>query len=136
MLIWNPQFETGHENIDAEHREFFRLLNDLEAALHTRLEIAQAAELIVVLQQYVNGHFQREEAHMACVKCPAHAANCAAHREFSRKLDGWLTLLTSGVGTPVSLLLDVHRASCTWIETHIMSIDRQLLHCPNERPPG
>jgi hypothetical protein len=65
---------------------------------------------------------------MVKVNCPAHGANCKAHREFSEKLDGWLELLTYR-GTPVSLMLDVQRESVEWITSHITRIDCCLRDC-------
>lgn len=130
MFRWDPQFETGHPGIDAEHREFIRLLNELEASIVLQPSHERVTQLITILEQYANGHFRREEAHMECMGCPARHANCAAHREFSRKLAGWVELLQSGIVTPASLLSDVHHASAAWIETHILSIDRQLRFSP------
>lgn len=134
MSHWNAHFETGHLSIDAEHREFLRQLAAVKAAIDAGAGREKVVELIVVLQRYVLGHFAREEAHMLRVGCPAHEANCAAHREFALKFDRWLELLTYG-GTPVSLLLEVHRESLAWINHHILKVDCALRGCSaHERP--
>jgi len=99
MSHWNSRFETGHVVIDAEHREFLRQLDLLKHAIDDGAGTEKVVDLIVVLQHYVLGHFAREEAHMLRVGCPAHEANCAAHREFALKFDHWLELLTYA-GTP------------------------------------
>jgi len=134
MTTWSARFETGHPQIDAEHREFIRQLQALKAAIDAGAGREQTVELIVILQKYALGHFAREEAHMLNVKCPATGANCSAHREFARKLDGWLELLSYS-GTPVSLLLEVHRESIQWIENHILNIDCRLRGCTAGDPP-
>ncbi len=128
MTSWSSRFETGHPQIDAEHRELFVHLNALKAAVDAGAGRERTVELIVILQKYALGHFAREESHMRRVNCPARDQNCAAHRDFSRKLDGWLDLLTFS-GTPVSVLLDVHRESIAWIESHIVNVDCQLRGC-------
>ncbi len=133
MSHWNAHFETGHLSIDAEHREFLRQLDALKEAIDAGAGREKVVELIVVLQRYVLGHFAREEAHMRRVGCPAHDANCAAHREFALKFDRWLELLTYG-GTPVSLLLEVHRESLAWINHHILKVDCALRGCPTHGP--
>ena len=128
MPHWNPNFETGHVAIDAEHREFVRQLDLLKTAIDAGAGREKVVDLIVVLQHYVLGHFAREEAHMLRVGCPAHEANCAAHREFALKFDHWLELLTFA-GTPVSLLLEVHHESLAWITRHILKVDCSLRAC-------
>ncbi len=131
MTTWTKDFETGHAQIDAEHREFIRQLNELKAAIDAGAGRERTVELIVLLQKYALGHFAREEAHMHRVGCPSHKANCAAHAEFADKLAGWLELLTYS-GTPVSLLSEVHRESIAWISAHIKNIDCGLRGCPRE----
>ena len=128
MTRWNSDLETGHACIDAEHRELLTQLQALKDAVDQGAGRERIAELINILQTYVLGHFAREEAHMVKVNCPAADLNRAAHREFTQKLDGWLFLLSAS-GSPVSMLLDVHREACAWIESHILNCDCQLRRC-------
>ena len=121
-------FETGHEQVDAEHREFFRQLDALQLAIDAGAGRGRIVELITILQKYARGHFAREEAHMHRVGCPAAGLNCAAHREFSRKLDAWLDLLTVG-SAPLSVMRDIQRESTDWIMAHISKIDCRLRSC-------
>ncbi len=131
MITWSHELETGHGQIDAEHREFIRQLNELKIAIDGGAGRERTVELIVLLQKYVLGHFAREETHMQRVGCPSHKRNCAAHAEFEGKLAGWLELLTYS-GTPVSLLSEVHRESVAWIVAHIKNVDCGLRGCPKE----
>ena len=128
MINWSARFETGHAQIDAEHREFFNKLNGLQLALEAGAGRERIVELINLLQRYVLGHFAREETLMRRTHCPAYEQNRTAHREFERKLEVWLELFSTG-GTPVSLLLDVHRESFAWIEAHILNCDCRLRGC-------
>lgn len=134
MSNWSPRFETGHAQIDAEHREFFRQLHGLKQAVEAGAGREQITELIIILQKYVLGHFAREEAHMQAVNCPAQEMNCTAHRLFAEKLDHWLELLSYS-GTSVTMLLDIHRESIAWIENHILNIDCRLRGCTIKAPP-
>jgi hemerythrin len=128
MTPWSPRFETGHPRIDAEHREFFRQLSALHDAIEAGAGREKIVELISILQRYALGHFAHEERHMQRVGCPAHNENCAAHRAFADKLDGWLGLLGTS-NSSVSLLQDIHRESTAWIESHIARIDCRLRGC-------
>jgi len=128
MITWHPKYETGHPQIDAEHREFLRQLDVLKEAIDSGAGRERIVDLIVILQRYVLGHFAREEAYMVKVACPATGQNCTAHREFAQKLDRWLEVLTMS-GAPVSMVLDVHRESIGWIESHILNVDCHLRRC-------
>ncbi|MBA4137787.1 MAG: hypothetical protein C0518_10765 [Opitutus sp.] len=135
MTPWSARFETGHPDIDADHREFFRHLETLRKALDHGAGVEKAAELLAVLQEHALGHFQREEKHMRDVACPALHRNCSAHAEFARKLEGWTQLLCLG-GQSLSLIEDIHRESSTWMEAHIAGIDCQLRGCTVRAKPG
>ena len=128
MTNWNPRFETGHAEIDAEHREFFTKLTGLKQAIDAGAGREHIVELINLLQRYVLGHFAREELLMRRTNCPAYEKNRTAHRVFAHKLEGWLVLLSSS-GSSMSLVLDVHRESFAWIEEHILDCDCQLRNC-------
>ena len=128
MEKWRPELATGHRAIDAEHKEFLRHLEAIRQALDAGAGREQIVDLILTLQQYVRGHFEREEAYMEEVACPAAAVNCAAHRVFAARFETWLQLL-SIPGSPVSVMADVHRESLQWIEGHIKSVDCQLRSC-------
>lgn len=123
--------ETGHPQIDAEHREIIRQLDELKSAIDAGAGRERTVELITILHRYALGHFAHEEAHMIRVHCPLRTANCAAHAEFAQKMAGWLDLLTFS-GTPVSLVLEVHRESIGWIERHILHVDCGLRGCARE----
>lgn len=134
MLVWKPQYETGHPEIDREHKAIFEHLNQIGAALRTGAAPAQVTQMILFLQQYSLVHFQREEGVMACTGCAKHGANCAAHRQFEKRLEGWISILSSS-GMPVSILEDIHTETCRWIEAHIAHVDVALRDHPVETVP-
>lgn len=132
MTNWSPEYETGHAQIDTEHREFFRQLNDLKIAIENGAGREKTVDLIKILQEYVLGHFSREEAYMKAVNCPALSVNCSAHGAFAKKLEDWLTILSLS-GTPMSLVTDIHRESLAWIKGHIVGVDCKLRGCADKR---
>ncbi len=133
MPFWNEKLETHHPNIDADHCELFRMLESFKAAVEGGAGREQIVELIIILQRYALEHFTREEAYMERIQCPTLKANCAAHRDFEQKLEHWLVILTMA-GSPVSVMMDVHREAFDWIENHILRVDCGLRHC--SRTPG
>lgn len=128
MTDWSERFETGDPQIDADHREFFRRIEALKAAFAAGAPANRATELLQLLHEHALAHFQREELAMARAGCSAHTENCAAHREFARKLDGWTQLLCLSGPTP-SLVQDIHRESAAWMRHHIMRVDCRMRGC-------
>ena len=127
MLHWNSRHETGHADLDREHRAIFDQLNAIGLAIRCGAGRDQIVVMIELLQHYALVHFRREEGVMACARCPHHGANCAAHRVFEERLERWLDLLSSS-GTPVSVLEDIHTETCRWIESHVVNLDSALRH--------
>ena len=123
-----PDLETGHPAIDLDHRIILSQLAHLKEALDKGLGREKAVDLIRALQRYTAGHFAREEVHMVRVKCPATERNIAAHREFTNRVEGWLTLLSIS-STPVSMLRDIHKDATDWVTAHICGVDCGLRGC-------
>lgn len=132
MSTWLESYTTGHPQIDADHREFFRRADKLRTAIEQDAGPEKVAELLALLQEHALIHFQREEALMKRVGCRSHKKNCAAHHEFARKLEGWTQLLCLS-GSSASLLADIHRESTRWMAEHISGIDCDLSSCPHTR---
>jgi len=114
--------------VDTDHKQLIATLNELDEALRQGAAKEQVGAIIAFLNKYTREHFAREEAHMVRVKCPAHAENCQAHKEFADKLDGWVAKLNSG-GATTALVLEVYRETSNWIRAHIMKVDCQLQNC-------
>ena len=94
MITWNVNLETGHPDIDREHRGICERLNEIEFALQKGVRREQVAQMVSILQNYTLLHFTREEGTMACVKCPRRRENCAAHAKFAARLERWMEVLT------------------------------------------
>lgn len=125
MIVWNASFETGHDDIDREHQEICERLNQIGTALQAGASRELIVAMVTLLKDYTSAHFSREEAAMACLKCPLRTDNCAAHEKFSARLERWLEVLTIPEVNTV-ILKDVHEESCRWIQQHLLQIDSSL----------
>jgi hemerythrin len=128
MITWGPKFETGHAIVDNDHKSLVAQLNALSEALHRGEGKDRLTEMIVFLNSYARDHFAREEDHMKKVLCPAYEENCQAHDQFVLKLDNWVKRLNA-TGASTSLVLEVHREACAWIQNHMAGVDCKLRGC-------
>lgn len=64
LLSWSPQYLIGHETIDSEHQELFRLINTFHDQWINNREHREIAKVLNLLVTYAQKHFQHEEAIM------------------------------------------------------------------------
>ena len=79
--------ETGNKLIDEEHRELFRMINNLNDACSQgkgRDQIAASAKFMV---DYVKKHFGDEEALQARTQYPGYAVHRQFHDNYKRELN-------------------------------------------------
>ncbi len=127
MISWNAALETGHDEVDRDHRAIVAQLNALEEALHGDQGLEHVVEVVMFLNTYVREHFTREENHMARVGCPAFDDNCRAHDQFISKLDGWTSRLR--VEASNAVLREIHHDAAAWIHGHLLAVDCKLRGC-------
>jgi len=128
-IIWNEQrMATGIQEVDQQHKELIRHFNEFHEAMAHGKGQATAIRLLVFLADYTETHFTCEEGCMTRYKCPAAAANLAAHNSLRQEIarlrghikDNKLTIMD---------LVKVEQTLGAWIQDHICSVDIQLRGC-------
>ncbi len=129
MLIWTERFATGFPEIDEQHRQLIRHVNQLEAMLvktnPTVEDVQFIAKFLDFLQDYINSHFGFEEKCMACHRCSVHEKNLEAHENF-RQMFQRFKAKSRKEGFRMELLIDLNQTINAWIQDHILRIDIQL----------
>lgn len=120
-LVWSEAFECGNPTIDDEHRELFRLSNELiEAALQQ--DLANAIEKpLGLLLAHVQQHFADEEAILEALNYDGLTEHRRAHAGLLKRAVGMAERLKTGqdgVGAIVEFLAqDV-------VARHLLMVDR------------
>ena len=83
---WKPSFEVGIPQVDAEHRQFFEIINELYAAMTKGEAPAVMAAVHARLVDYAASHFRAEEEFLAAVDYPALAVQVRQHAWFLRTI--------------------------------------------------
>ncbi len=128
-IVWNEErMTTGVLEIDREHQELIRRFNQFhEAMIHGQGRDA-AAKLLGFIVDYTESHFAHEEKCMNDLRCPAAAANLAAHNALRREVAGLKTRLKTG-GLSIVDLVKIERTLGDWLQNHICAIDVKLRGC-------
>lgn len=116
-LLWSERLSTGVPTLDAQHREIFACLAELERAVgdKTMLSTIYAMEQ---LRSYVQVHFSEEERLMALAAYPGLSAHVAEHRAFrQRLLEMRRTYLDHDISEELVIMLR------EWLSQHVAGID-------------
>lgn len=81
---WDPALETGHEDIDSQHRQLFALVNALQEALaRDDADPDVVEDAVYSLTEYVVQHFADEEALMDACAYPHEDRHKTLHRDLT-----------------------------------------------------
>jgi hemerythrin len=132
MLQWTEKFETGHPQIDFQHKMLMNYINKLDGISHTTNPTRQEVEFIINLvdfvEKYTTEHFKHEESCMKRHHCVAYTENKFAHQAFSRYFVEFKRRLANE-GCRPEVLRDLHETCTAWIRSHILTIDVKLKDC-------
>lgn len=116
-FVWENQYLLGNEKVDQQHKELFRLANQLVAS-----KDAQAlAENIMLLYRHVREHFQAEEAFMKQHGYPDYQDHVKTHNLMLEKL----VEFSHGISQQKLQELDVPGFMHDWI-SHIAEEDAAI----------
>ena len=84
-LVWKPEYETGDERIDAQHKEFFSQGNgSLDAILccESKADVRKRIERFLA---FVEVHFQEEEAWLVAKNWPGATEHARRHQSLGAR---------------------------------------------------
>ena len=125
-IEWNDEkMATGFPEIDAQHKEWIRRINEFDDAVINRKGQEAIQNTLDFLTQYSETHFAGEEALMAQRNSPVQEPNRAAHDEFRRKLAEIRAWVKDEGATTVEVV-ELKIALEEWLVNHICTVDVQL----------
>jgi hemerythrin len=86
ILHWKPDYDTGIEEIDLQHRFFVGLINRLGADLSSCTDTKHRARLLDEIAKYAAFHFVSEENLMIKLAYPEIDAHHKLHRSLINEL--------------------------------------------------
>lgn len=131
---WDPALAVGHKDIDGQHRELFRRLGALVAAMEAGGEV-EIPLLFDFLEDYVTQHFAAEEKAMAATAYPGANVHAAAHARFMREF-GELRALYDANGATSGVSVKTRTWIEDWLRAHIQRVDHAFARHLRERAPA
>ena len=120
MFTWKPELSVGQAAIDDDHKAFFSIANLLHDAAIQGDQRIVVESAINLLQEYIVGHFLREEMAMLSAKYPDTDAHIRSHAQFTRVVQQLVADYRSGIDGAAENLA---RQTGMWLREHIVSVD-------------
>jgi len=124
-VSWDRSLETGDPEIDEQHQELFRRIDQLMAATQDRRARAEVERLLTFLGDYVVNHFDAEERIMAESGYPEMSAHRAEHQHFVIEYGRLFQDYQADGPGPVFVVKFGNRVTA-WLCEHICRTDRRL----------
>lgn len=130
FVEWNSCLSVGISVIDEDHKAFFRLpalLREMEEDQNDQSNLI-AETYINILEEYIEGHFLREQRALVSVNYADIAEHIAAHDHFSNKVRGVIHEYRNGSKDAIYRLGSI---VTWWMFNHIITMDRKYMEVLN-----
>lgn len=128
MYYFTDDCLIGVEEIDSEHRELFRIINETQELLDNQIlndKYDRILETVERLEEYAETHFEHEEAYMESIRHPELNLQKKQHLFFRDKING-ITNSFSSDNAQQEVLNDLMRYLVTWLYRHIIGCDLMI----------
>ncbi len=121
-LEWRDSLSVNHPALDDDHKQLFRLFNDLATAMRDGSAKATILRTLDALIDYTVNHFRREEEALASVKYQGLQAQRDEHRMFVDKAKSIRDRYMESESN--SLIIETMEFVKRWLVEHIQVSDR------------
>ncbi|SLM33215.1 Methyl-accepting chemotaxis sensory transducer (modular protein) [Desulfamplus magnetovallimortis] len=120
LITWGPKLKTGIDEIDAQHKELVRMVNELHRAMKMKAAIEKSGKILDNLAQYTVYHFGHEEKLFQKYQYPESKEHKKIHENLVKTVTDFQKDFKSG---KASLSVDLMTFLTDWLKEHIMKCD-------------
>ncbi|WP_018608497.1 bacteriohemerythrin [Uliginosibacterium gangwonense] len=121
LFKWSDDYTVGVAEIDEQHKELVRLLNDLHQAIHERHGSDASRKILNELAEYTRVHFAVEESLMRITHYPDFENHKKIHEALIQQVVELQNKLDSGTAKISFELLHFLKQ---WLMHHIVESDK------------
>lgn len=127
-IAWEDSFAIGHETIDAQHRQLFQAIADLDQALRkVPVDRDRVFDCMLFLLDYTQRHFTEEEAVMQSCGFPGLDEHRAQHETLIASLHALSRQISTYSATDAVINEELETfLNAEWLKTHVLESDRKL----------
>ena len=123
LFAWSSQYSVNVPEIDAQHKQLFRMANELHAAMLEGAGQQILDDLLNKLVAYTRWHFAAEEGLMRAHNYPDYATHRAQHEQLTATVLQFRDDFEAGRR---ALSIPLMKFLKDWLTHHIMGMDRKL----------
>ena len=124
-IEWTAALATGVEELDIQHKELFKRINELLDACHKGKGPEAVSEVLAYLDNYARLHFRTEENYMVKYNYSDYQNHRGQHREFMANI-AEVRRRCSEEGPGVHIVVITNRVIAGWLNSHIRRSDKAL----------
>ncbi len=122
LINWNDSFSVGIAEIDEQHINLVKMLNELTDAMKAGKGNDVMSPIIQRLIKYTQTHFKTEESLFKSYNYPDASEHISEHRDFVEKISVFNEDFKSGKKT---LSIDILNFLAGWLQSHIKGTDKK-----------
>lgn len=126
MYEMKPEYYTGIELIDEEHKQLFAYADEAYELLHEEFtpdKYDNISDIIGKLREYTKKHFADEEAYMESIQYKRIFSQKVQHQEFIDKLDELDLEHLGDAGDQDAQIMEILNFLTDWLVNHILYMD-------------
>jgi hemerythrin len=124
-MNWDDKFSVGVEEIDAQHKNLIKMVNEFYDGV-TGDDAKALGGLLNSLIEYAVHHFATEEKYMKKFNYPGTAAHIKEHQSFAEKATDVKMRFDGG---KLVLSLEITNFVRDWIVKHVLGTDKKYSQC-------
>jgi hemerythrin len=120
---WTKANAVFLPEVDAEHRNLFRLAHELQAAVLAKAETPRVLSALRALMAATEAHFSSEESRMRSTHYQSYAWHKQQHDTLRQRMNQFVPQIESGDSEAAILLLEYLSG---WLKDHTSLADRMM----------
>ena len=126
LLEWKEEYSVEVKAIDDQHKEMFRMINELVGLINVVPDRDRIEPLLDGLIAYRQKHFATEEGYFKQFDFEGAEEHIEEHTRFNDRLEA----LRSGYADdPIGLAFELVDFLEDWLIDHILNTDRKYIEC-------
>jgi hemerythrin-like metal-binding protein len=124
LFVWKPSYATGIDQIDEDHKQLVKLINDLYEAMQDGSGGALLLPIFSALKHYTEAHFAKEERYMIACDAPEQAKHIQEHEQMVKSLVDLEKRHRQG---EAAISLQTLTFLRDWLKNHICAVDQAMV---------
>mgnify|MGYP001261739323 CR=1 FL=1 len=125
-MMWKDSYRLGVESIDKQHRELFRMTEELIQAVGENAPAEACRKALGFLKEYVIHHFRDEEAYQASIHYSGMEAHKKEHQQFTQTVLRYEKMLEDNGFDPATMK-DLAGTVTAWLIYHVVDTDQKIV---------